>query len=404
MKKIVLLTLLIISIGCSEDNDLVNSNTTPIITIIVDEGVASTDQKLFYVVKGENGENLGHGQLFNLDKIKIEKSYSGTNIALTIFKHLTFNNTTKAQSYTDIRINNTIKLINTFFPSPASNTMLKLDNYPNDFSEIILAQLGRFSPLNFKFEETFSYAFSESAPLLVISTSFLNQIPKYQTMDLNENSNPTINLDNSIDMENKHTINTSSLGTIGDFNYTTELSGLIDKNVDSTAYKLYVDRNPDISANEISLYTPSIFERFRLILTAYDQNATYSQNTRGGIPSSFNIINPDITIVNNAFENTNIQISGDQISYLRSTWQLKNNSGLLWKIVSPKEKTGNYNLQDVPEMIIQEIGLSTTSDSYMLSAVEVVNVDNLNYLQSIDRLFKSDQTESLLILSKYIEL
>ncbi len=402
MKKITLLTLLIISIGCSEDNTPANSNIQPILTIIVDEGVISTDQKLFYAIKGENGEDLGHGQLFNLDNINLEKPYSGKNVALTIFRHLSINNTTMAKSYIDIPLNKTIKLTNAFFPSPASNTMIKLNNFPDDFNEVILAQLGRFSPLNVKLEETFSYAFSESAPLLVISTSFSNQVPKYQALNLNENNNPIIDLDNSIHMENKHIINTSSLNTIGDFYYASRLSGLIDKNVDSTAYKLYVNRIPEISVNEISVYTPSIFERFRLILTAYDQNATYHQNTRGNIPTSFNFINPDITVANNTFENLNIQISGDQISYVHSKWISQNSQVLRWEIISPKEKTGNYELQNVPEMIVQETNISSIPESLKLHAVETVNVDNLNYSQSIDRLFKVDQTESLSILSKSI--
>ena len=403
MKKILLLALLVISIGCSEDNSPVNSNTESIFTILVGDGVISEDQKLYYAVKGENGEDLGHGQLFNLDEVNLENIYSGDNIAITIFRHLTINNTITIKSYVDIPVNKTIKLTNSFFPSPESRTSIKLDNYPDEFSEIILAQLGRFSPLNFKLEETFSYSFSENAPLLVVSTSFHNERPKYQTIDLNQSIDPIIDLNNSIEMENKHIISTPT--TTSNFNYTTRLSGLIDNNVDSTAYKLYVNRNPKISGNEISLYTPSIFERFRLILTAYDQNATYHQNTRGDIPNSFNFIDPDITIANNTFENFNIQISGDQISYVNSRWINQNSQVLRWDIISSKEKMGNYELQNIPEMIIQETGISSTiPDSFTLFAVEAVNVDNLNYLQSIDRLFKVDPTQSLSILSKNIEL
>ncbi len=406
MKKLITLVLLLMFVSCTKEDNLINlvANDQTILKISVEEGVTSDEKRLFYVVKGENREHLGSGELFNFDEIELTNtSFSGNTIAVSILKYRQQSGEIDIITYVDVPLKKTILINDPLISFSESRANLKLSNFPPDFEEIVIARSGYFSPLDFLFEETFSYSFSESSPQIVVSSLFKNKKPKYQTLNLNDNTETVIDLNQSVDMENKHDINPNFELTTG-YEYSLILSGLTNNMSDDVvSYRLYHDINPMISNNEITLYTPSIFQNFNLLLKAKNQNITYIQNTRGLIPEVFNSIDPEIFVSEASISGLNISSVSNQLSYIKSEWSYENSNKISWEIIAPNSVSGNYNLQEIPDLILQEIPLPQNLNSFILESVTATNIDNLTYSQSIDKFFNTDETKTLLTLSKKID-
>ncbi|MBQ4822325.1 hypothetical protein [Aquimarina sp. MMG016] len=392
MKKFLLVFLVLIS-GCtSPDNTAtIIPNTDTILTIFVENDVVSLDKyRMFYSVKGINGEDLGFGELLNSDTIELKNlSYTGEKIAVTIFS-VSENtiNTIRVRSYLDVSLGKSITLYNNI-PFQDSTTSLKINNFPTDFDEIIIARSGHFSPANFIFEEPISYQFLEVLPFTCITTNLSNDKPQYQTLNLESNSDQIIDLNNNIAMENEHTI-TSTIESIGNLEYAIRLHGLQDNNLTSfNDYVLYRDFDPKIVSNKMEVYTPSVFQDFKLILTAKSDNTSYIQRTVGEIPTTFDFINPQITVNNSTFENMSISSTGSNVSYINSLWKWNpiDSNGITWEVISPASINTDYRIYEIPDFILQEVDSLRDSEPLSLISVSSVYADDLEYSQVIDKLF-----------------
>ena len=408
MKKISYIALALLFWTCTTENEAIapETNNDALLKLFVEDGTTSDSNRMFYIVKGENGEHLASGELFNLDEIElVTGSYSGDNIAVSILRYRQLSSEVSIITYLDVPKNKSIILDDPFTPFPQSRTQLQLGNFPSNFEEIVIAQSGRYSPVDFIFEENFSYSFFESTPEIVITSLLKNETPTYQTLVLDTNTQYNINLSEGKAMETSHSINVALSSPEG-FEYTTTISGIATLNdtIKENNYRLYQDRNAIISNNQILVYTPSIFENFNLSLKATNQNNSYIQATYGAIPSSFGFINPEISIINSDLSNFDISTQSNQVSYILSKWHIENTIGFSWNIVSPSTVKGRYNLQELPESIVNEISLLQDLNTVQLSSVIATNTDDLNYDLSLERLFKSDQTKTLLKLAKEIHL
>ncbi|KAA1243119.1 hypothetical protein [Aquimarina sp. RZ0] len=386
MKK-AFLCLLILIIGCNPSDDITIPDSNIIFTIDIENNAIFSGTRLFYSIKGEDGEDLAYGELFNSDKLEIKDlSYTGEKIAVTTFTVSEYS--AAAKSYLDIPIGKSITLVNAA-PFPDSSTKLTVNNFPTDFNRIVLARSGAFSPANFILDFTFTYQFYENLPLLCVTTiTSSNNTPKFQTLNLENNSDQVIDLNNSIPMENIHNI-FSKPSLTGDFDYAIALTGIKKDSLNPIGdYILYSDLDPGTITDTIQAYTPSDFQYFKLKLTAKQDNNIYTQHTNGKIPTMFDFIDPKININNSTFENMSISSTENNISYLYSSWKwnTKDLKKITWEIISEEIMDTKYKIQEIPDAILQKVGSLKDSKFLSLTSVSSVNTNNLEYTQIIDKL------------------
>lgn len=390
MKKTNLLFLIVLLlVSCRIEPTDVNlaEENIPFLTITVNNNTILNDNRLFYTVKGEGGIDLASGEVFNGDNIVLQdNSYQGETIAISIFKYVSSQDRVVANSYLNVPLNRLLVLSaeNNAFPQTSAD--LAFNNLSNDSGEIRISTPGFFTLANADFiqdDQIFSFSFDEEAPFTFVTSTPMDTPPQYQILALDTESTHIIDLQNNINMENENIV-TADVASLGTFEYSASVGGISPMNTSET-YSLYVT-DLEISSNELSVFTPEVFEEFDTTLQARNTNLIYGQNTVGIIPSTFGFIDPEITINEVSLSNVNITASGNNTSYINGSWRVENSNQFTWDVNFPSTNVIAYNINEIPEAILVELPTLNQINNLSLVQVSAINIDNLGFSDALNRL------------------
>lgn len=391
MKKI-LFVLLVIATACGSDDGEPQVSRT-LLQIELSSDAIADGNRWFYSLKGEGGVQLNSGELFNSDQLMIEDAeYTGETIAATIYQYFGDADRFTVSSYLEIPEGKVLTLTGNTFKVSDISAEVSFENLPESFDQVVISGQNTVADIipGVLFDgEVFDFPFYEQAPLTLFSTIPNFGRAEYQADTLNPDQPTVVDFNFNIPMENSHVVVPDVPNLVFEVNRIS-LSGAQVTPDGEGFYRIYNTYDFGSTQGPFTLYSPQIFSKFLTTAILVTDEANYIQSTIGNIPSTINIIDPEIITNNTNFESRELSFSEvDQISYTTSKWV--NGNSLFWIVNSPAVSTHDYDIHVAPMELSNEFSQLNQTGNLELSSVRATQLNNQTYEESLDDLFLIDR-------------
>ncbi|MEL7002503.1 MAG: hypothetical protein AAFN93_07180 [Bacteroidota bacterium] len=379
----------ILLLACESDD--VEQTPRILVVLSVDSNNIRQDERLFYSVKGESGEDISFGELMNSEQLVVtDDSYTGEKIALTLFRHFLNNNIVIVNSYLDLSPGESVILDNFVTPRPIPETTgnYKFVNLPSSFDLFLMSSPGiRQEGVGGQLVDgdVISFPTGEDFPISLFSF-FPNQgIPQYQEVRLSPTEETTIDIEQNINMENTYFIE-SSLNNLVDFDIQFTLKANLEgQSTSLIGYSVYNSNRITPNVNGFNVYSPSLFNSFVATIDVRQDDLLYRQATIGDMPDRFDFIDTDINVTNNSFNNFNFSVvNSSEISSIEARWSAFDNGvAISWEVHGKETLLNDFELEDIPELISSQIS--------PLSILSSLEPQDIQVFKNQDVIYPDDQ-------------
>ncbi len=345
----------------------------------------------YYIVKGIDGSILDANALTFDDSIGIKLPYEHDRFALIVVRNHVAANNVSFRCYLDLPLGKSLRLKNPrVLDKNDANIRITGSNF--DFDDIFITSAGVSRQI---YAETLwdgvelgiRYLADDVFTLLIKRKD--GAVPSFQTFELDPSQIKEVDLDQNQPMPETHTINT--------FRSIKENRALI-FGISNENKKYLLHHSEELPNNgSLTVHTPGLFDQFDTTLGISEGQTVIQQLTTGPIPTEFTEFDPEINILNSDLPQLHVKAEMGTI-LTRSIW---GRPGVVVSVTAGPEARDNYLLHDIPQEILEAVGITDFED-VELASVTAMKVGDASYDEVIKEEFQGEIRSRPHVLYKWI--